>query len=103
MSTQLLDLVCGDIPNRCVKWDLFFVANVLRNRSFTFVSDLEEGENLSDNYGAIEISLAFAGDQLWDVAKNLNMSLDELTRLNPNLNDPLEVDQKLLVYHKVES
>lgn len=86
-----------------VEWDLFFVANVLRNRSFTFVSDLEEGENLSDNYGAIEISLAFAGDQLWDVAKNLNMSLDELTRLNPNLNDPLEVDQKLLVYHKVES
>ena len=61
------------------------------------------GESLENNFGAIEVSLAFAGDNIWDVAKNLNMSLEELKILNPNLTDPLEYDQKLLVYHGIKN
>ena len=84
-------------------WNLIFTANVLRNVSFNFIADVETGESLENNFGAIEVSLAFAGDNIWDVAKNLNMSLEELKILNPNLTDPLEYDQKLLVYHGIKN
>lgn len=68
--------------------------------SATFVSDVTEGGSLEDNFGAIEVSLAFKGDRLWDIAKSLNMSVEDILKLNPQLTDPLEQDEKLLVYHR---
>lgn len=70
------------------------------NASATFVSDVTEGGSLEDNFGAIEVSLAFKGDSLWDIAKSLNMSVEDILKLNPQLTDPLDQDEKLLVYHR---
>lgn len=85
------------------QWKVAFVVNLLRNVTVSFVADVEEGENLTDAFGAIEVSLAFAGDSLWEVAKNLNMSIGELKSLNPELTDPIETNQKLVVYHRTQN
>ncbi|MBR5250690.1 MAG: LysM peptidoglycan-binding domain-containing protein [Clostridia bacterium] len=83
------------------KFGVVFNLKVWQNKTLTFVSDFLDGEPILDT-NAIEVSIAFKGDSLWDVAKNLNMSVEEVKKLNPNLTDPLEEDQKLLIYHQIK-
>ena len=90
-----------DCPQLRVDLKVCFCVGLYQNQSFSFVSDVTEGEALEENFGAIEVSLAFKGDSLWEVAKNLNMGVDDIIKLNPEISDPLQEDQKLLVYHRL--
>ena len=83
------------------QFKVVFNAKVWQNKTLTFVNDVVEGEPLQD-VSAIEVSLAFKGDSIWDVAKSLNMSVTDVKKLNPELTDPLEQDQKLLIYHHLK-
>ncbi len=50
---------------------------------------------------AIEIILAKKGETLWNIAKSLSMTEDEIIQLNPDLCSPLEKDTRILLYHKL--
>lgn len=50
---------------------------------------------------AIEICLAKKGETLWNLAKNLHMSQDDLLAVNPEITNPLEQDARLVVYNKI--
>ncbi len=86
-----------------LKADIEFSVGLLGVYSVSFVSSVETGDVENTEVGAIEVSLAFKGDSLWDVAKNLKMSVEDVVSLNPELTDPLDKDQKLLIYHSVKS
>jgi len=83
------------------QFNVVFNTKVWQNKTLTFVGDVVEGDALEQS-NAIEVSLAFKGDSLWNVAKNLNMSVQDVKNLNPELTDPLEEDQKLLIYHQLK-
>ena len=40
-----------------------------------------------------------AGETLWQIAKSLRMSKEDIMAANPELVTPLEKDEKLVVYH----
>lgn len=46
----------------------------------------------------IEIVFAKKGFYLWDVAKKLGVSINQLLDQNPNIADPLEKDERLVLY-----
>lgn len=50
---------------------------------------------------AIEICLAAKGDTLWQLAKNLHMSEEELLATNPDISNPLQKDARLVVFNKI--
>ena len=74
-------------------------ANLYRNIEENCVADAVEGEELSETMGAIEVCIAKAGETLWQIAKSLRMSKEDIRAANPELVTPLEKDEKLVVYH----
>ena len=74
-------------------------ANLYRNIEENCVADAVEGEELSETMGAIEVCIAKAGETLWQIAKSLRMSKEDIMAANPELVTPLEKDEKLVVYH----
>ena len=86
-----------------VKAELVFSVRLTSTRSSAFVSSVDIGEAENADRGAIEVCLAFKGDNLWEVAKSLKMSVEDILQLNPELTDPLDRDQKLLIYHTLQA
>ncbi len=80
--------------------DILFTVNLMQNMTESFIADVAEGEAIEDTLGAIEVCIAKKGDSVWEVAKNLRMSEEDLLKLNPDLTDPLTKDEKLIIYHQ---
>ena len=50
---------------------------------------------------ALEIFLAHKGETLWELAKNLHMSTQDIIATNPQLSDPLSEDARIVVFNKI--
>lgn len=50
---------------------------------------------------AVEVCLAKKGETLWQLAKNLHMSQEELVAVNPEVTSPLERDARIVVFNKL--
>lgn len=50
---------------------------------------------------AIEVCLAHKGETLWNLAKNLHMSIDDLLATNPQITNPLEQDARIVIFNKI--
>lgn len=50
---------------------------------------------------AMEVCLAKKGETLWQLAKNLHMSEDEVVAANPEVTSPLTSDARIVVYNKL--
>ena len=50
---------------------------------------------------AIEVCIAKKGDTLWNLAKNLHLSEEELVATNPLLTNPLEEDTRVVVFNRI--
>lgn len=61
------------------------------------------GRALAQKDSAIEIYFAHASSSHWDIAKELKISQEMLLSQNPNLPNPLEKDERVVVYYGIES
>ena len=50
---------------------------------------------------AIEVCLAHKGETLWQLAKGLHMSEEDLLAVNPEISNPLEQDTRLVIFNKI--
>ena len=50
---------------------------------------------------AIEVCLAHKGETLWELAKGLHMSEEDLLAVNPEISSPLEHDARIVVFNKI--
>lgn len=62
------------------------------------MTDLVLGENLSKRTHPIEIYFAHKGESLWDIAKSLKVKDSLIFEQNCTLTDPLEKDEKIVLY-----
>ncbi len=67
-----------------------------------YVAEAEEGEAIEENDCGISIFLPRAGEELWQVAKRLRCTPEELERSNPELKFPIESGERILVYRRLE-
>ena len=65
------------------------------------IVNVEEIALQRDDRYAIEISIANKGDTLWDLAKNLRMSQEEVLAVNPEISSPLQEPTKIVAYNKL--
>lgn len=72
-----------------------------KNQSLSLITDVEQQAIDRSESCAIEVCLAKKGDTLWNLAKNLHMSEDDLLATNPQLTNPLEEDTKVVVFNKL--
>ena len=72
-----------------------------KNFSFGIVSSVEEQPYDNTARSAIEVCLAKKGDTLWNLAKTLHMSENDLVANNPALTTPLEEDTRIVIFNKI--
>ena len=86
--------------------ELYFDAKVkayvsyYRNKTEAVLSDAVEGDLLPAKEQAIEIYFGKQGNALWDIAKNLNISLETLKNQNPDVSEVLEENRNLIIYYQ---
>ena len=74
-------------------------AERIRSRA-KFVASAEEGEAVKESESAVSVYIPRAGDGLWELAKRLNKSPEEVTASNPDLAFPIREGQRVIIYRK---
>lgn len=64
------------------------------------VSTVEEGEPLPVSDSAVSVCIPRAGDGLWELAKFLKKTPEEVTASNPDLDFPVREGQRVVIYRK---
>ena len=72
-----------------------------RDVTFTVIVSAEEQPFDKTQLPAIEVCLAHKGETLWQLAKGLHMSEEELLAINPEITNPLEQDARIVVFNKI--
>lgn len=75
-------------------------ATVLKKQSAEYISSVEEGKELEKSEAALSVYIPAAGDDLWNVAKKLNKSPEEVAACNPALTFPLTGKERILLYRQ---
>ena len=85
--------------------ELEVIANIVvsysinRPQVFAITTEINFGETKPNKNYALEIYVAKENQTLWDVAKHLNISTENLLSQNPELNLPISVGDKIVAYH----
>lgn len=81
--------------------DVCFTVDSERSVDHTVIVNLEEKPFDKAELPAIEMCLARKGETLWNLAKNLHISEEDLVSVNPEITNPLEQDARIVVYNKI--
>ncbi len=75
---------------------------VQEKRAFSahLVASAEEGEQLPLEDSAVSVYIPRAGDGLWELAKSLKKSPEEVEASNPDIGFPIGEGQRVIVYRK---
>lgn len=73
-------------------------ASVFGESKLTYLSSIEEGEPVEVNDCAVSVFMPTAGDGLWEVAKKLKKSPEEVSKVNSELTFPLTGKERIIVY-----
>lgn len=74
--------------------------NVTTNCKINMVSKIEEISKLQTKTHAIEVYYAKQGQSVWDIAKSLNVAPELITGQNPDMVDPLDKNQNIVLYYQ---
>lgn len=72
-----------------------------RQVEYCLITSAEERPFDKKQLPAIEICLAKRGETLWNLAKNLHMSQEDLLATNPEIKNPLEQDARIVVFNAI--
>lgn len=72
-----------------------------RDVTYTVIVDAEQIPFDKSALPAIEVCLARKGETLWNLAKSLHMSTDDVLATNPQISNPLEQDARIVIYNKI--
>ena len=64
------------------------------------VTRIEAGDPIAENDSAFSVYIPAAGDGLWDVAKKLRKTPEEVQRCNADLEYPLTGKERIVIYRK---
>ncbi len=68
--------------------------------SARLIASAEEGEEIPEKDCAISVYVPRAGDGLWELAKRLKKSPEEVVESNPDLEFPIREGQRVVIYRK---
>ena len=76
--------------------------NVTECVSGVVISDIKIGEQLEPKDAGIEIYFAKAGDDIWDISKQLKINPELIERQNQELEFPLEKDENIAIFYDLK-
>lgn len=87
--------------NNDAEIDLCITVESEREVTYNVIVDAEQIPFDKSNLPAIEVCLARKGETLWNLAKGLHMSVEDVLATNPQITNPLEADARIVIYNKI--
>lgn len=81
--------------------DLCITVDSERETTYSVIVDAEQRPFDKSSLPAIEVCLARKGETLWNLAKGLHMSVDDVLATNPQVSNPLEQDARIVIFNKI--
>lgn len=76
----------------CIKIDVFATTEEMA------LTSVQEGEVLTPKEACLQIYFARKGNTLWDISKGLVCRPEQILKQNPNINLPLNEDEKIVLF-----
>lgn len=96
-NVSVMNFVLGDDAET----DLCITVESERDVTYTVIVDAEQVPFDKTELPAIEVCLAHKGETLWNLAKSLHMSAEDLMATNPQITNPLEQDARIVIFNKI--
>lgn len=84
-----------------VKVELCIDIDSHRTAMHNIICSMTEQQLDTTGKSGIEVCMAKAGETLWQLAKAMHMSEQDILDINPDISSPLERDTKIVVYNKL--
>ena len=65
-----------------------------------YIGEVEPGEEMPEKDCAVTVFLPRAGEGLWEVAKRMGVSPEEVEKCNPDVTFPIQKDERIVVYRQ---
>ena len=87
---------------REVEVDLSLNLNYFLEETYeeTVITSVTEGEVKEEKNNAISVYIAKKGEELFDMAKRLNSSMEDIIKVNKDLEFPLSGDERIIIYRQ---
>lgn len=85
-----------------VEFDVLVRAFETKFNKCSFISKIEEGEDKIVNESAISVCIPKPENTLWDIAKALGVSEEEILKTNSDLTFPLTGDERIVIYREIK-
>lgn len=102
-----VDFAVCEIGGRIISLEEFeleltvkFRVQTAKKQNICVLTEVETGEEKRLNESAISVYIPMAGEELWDVAKRLNVCPDAITAVNGDLAFPLTGEERIVIYRQ---
>jgi len=97
-----VDVKCKKGKEINVELDLCFVVNSFNSLEEMALTNVTLAEELTPKEACLQIYFARKGNTLWDISKGLTARPEEILNQNPNINLPLEKDEKIVLFKGID-
>lgn len=73
---------------------------IYKTRIFKYISEIIEGEKIDENPCAFSVYMPAKGEGLWETAKRLKKTPEDVEKSNPELKFPLKGNERIIIYRK---
>ncbi len=80
---------------------LKIVTRIYEEREWTYLGEVKEGAPYEEEKAAFSVYVPAEGETLWEVAKRLKQTPEELKKCNPELAFPVPAGQRIYVYRQI--
>lgn len=80
---------------------LKIVVRSYEEKQWSYLGEVKAGEAYAEEKSAFSVYVPAEGEELWQVAKRLKQTPDELKKCNPDLTFPVPAGQRLYVYRQI--
>ena len=82
--------------------EIFLTVYLAQTNKIRFISQIIEGQEKEQKKSAISVYISQGGEQLFSLAKSLNVCPEELARTNEDLNFPLDGNERIVIYRQLQ-
>ena len=82
--------------------EIFLTVYPSQTNRLRFISQIAEGQEKEQKKSAISVYISQGGEQLFSLAKSLNVCPEELARTNEDLNFPLDGNERIVIYRQLQ-
>ena len=93
-----VDVKCKKGKDINLDLDLSFIVNAFNSLEEMALTNVTVGEALTPKEACLQIYFARKGNTLWDISKGLVAKPEQILDQNPNINLPLENDEKIVLF-----